>query len=236
MAVGGVGQQGAHCPLHGNGIVRRVVALHLIVDDAGPPKAPVLGKLQPVSLLGEHLRAQQGEEYRIAIDLHDVEQIGLHRTACRVDGLIREGHGVEEGAHAAAHEDEERILQWVTPRAAERRMLEDMRDPRGVRRRRLEDKGKEILPIIVVYVIDLATRSVVPVQATFRPVLRKRRPRGLCEPARSGEIVSAHRGSSPVTSSPGQLDTPPKLTTVSTRNVIDSSVRAKMGMVRDRVK
>ncbi len=175
VAVGRVRQQRAHRPLARNGVVGGVVPLHLVVDDAGALEVALIVELQPMPLLGEHLRLQQRKEHRIAVDLHDVEEVGLDRAARGVHGLIGKGHRVEEGVHAPAHEHEEGILQRIPPGAAEHGVLENMRNTGRIGRRRFEDEGEEVFRVVIVHMVHLAAGCLMAKEPPFGAVLRKRR-------------------------------------------------------------
>ena len=122
-------------------IRRRERALHLIVDNAaiGERCLRAFDFIVP-ALLHEHLRilAHRGIEYRVEVDIHEILEILVVAARDRIHRLVRIRHRIEERIEAALDELDERLLERIFARAAERRMLDDMRDARVIRRRRAE--------------------------------------------------------------------------------------------------
>ena len=73
--------------------------LHLVVDHTADRAVCI-----PVpALLLEHRRVHHSQraEHRVQVNVHQVAEIGLVGGSKGVDRLIREGHRIEEGSHAA---------------------------------------------------------------------------------------------------------------------------------------
>ena len=164
--VGGVGEQGAHRPGADHALGGGEDPLHLVEDHPGAQQAAGgtgrLAVLQVVPLLHEDLLPQQGEEHRVAVDQHQVVEVLLHLGAARVDGLVRVGHGVEEGVQAGLQHQDEGVLQREAARAGQHGVLQDVRLAGVVPRRGAEVEGEEVLLLPVAQVQDLAPRGPVP--------------------------------------------------------------------------
>ena len=129
---------------------RRERALHLIVDDAAVAQRLLLVRdLVVPALLHQDLRvlAHRGIEHCIEVDVHEVLEIFVIPACDGVHRLVRVRHGIEERVEAAFDEFDERFLQRVLARAAERRMLHDVRDARVIRRRRAERDRKDLVVV-----------------------------------------------------------------------------------------
>ena len=127
-------------------------ALHLVVDDAAV-RERVLWLLDLIvpALLHEDLRvlAHVRVEDGIEVDVHEVLEVLVVAAGHRVHRLVRIRHRVEEGVERAFDELDERLLERVLARAAERRVLDDVRDARIVDRRRAERDGKDLVVVVV---------------------------------------------------------------------------------------
>ena len=116
-------------------------ALHLIVDDAAVrERVFLLLDLIVPALLHEHLRvlAHVRVEDGVEVDVHEVLEVLVVAAGHRVHRLVGVRHRIEEGIEGALDELDERLLERVLARAAERRVLDDVRDARVVDRRRAE--------------------------------------------------------------------------------------------------
>ena len=132
-------------------IVRRGKrALHLVVDDAAVSERCLraLDFIVP-ALLHEHLRvlAHRGIEYRVEIDIHEILEILIVAARDRIHRLVRVRHRIEECIEAAFDELDKRLLERIFARAAKRRVLDDMRDARVIRRRRAERDGEYLVVV-----------------------------------------------------------------------------------------
>jgi hypothetical protein len=105
-------------------------ALHLVEDHAVENRGLLGGALLKVpALLPENVGvgAQRRGENRIQIDAQQVEKVLFVAAGKRIDGLVREGHGVEERGHGAFEQIQKRFLYRVFFRAAEHRMLQNVK-------------------------------------------------------------------------------------------------------------
>ena len=90
-------------------------------------------------------------EHCIEIDVHEILEVLGIAAGHGVHRLVRVGHRIQERIQRALHELDERLLQRVLARAAERRMLHDMRHARIVRRRRAERDVEHLVIIVGLY-------------------------------------------------------------------------------------
>ena len=135
VRVGGVGEQrrGKRVVEHRIGIGKG--ALHLVVHDAVVAQR-LVGPVDLVvpSLLLEDgaLLVDRGVENGIHIDVHEVQKVLLVGARHRVHRFIRERHGVQKRLHGAFDEVDEGLFDGEFVRAAQHRVLEDVKDPRTV--------------------------------------------------------------------------------------------------------
>ena len=153
-----------------HGIRRGIGPLHLIIDDplVRPLAVGRLG-LDVPALLPEDVLADAGMEDRIHIDVHQVVEILKVGAGHGIAGLVREGESIEEGLERALEQLHERLLDRVFVRTAEHGMLQDMGDPRGVRRGRAETHAEAFVFVVVADGKQLRTGHSVPPEAC-RPV------------------------------------------------------------------
>ena len=127
-------------------------ALHLVVDDAAV-RERILRLLDLIvpALLHEDLRvlAHVRVEDGVEVDVHEVLEVLVVAAGHRVHRLVRIRHRIEEGVERALDELDERLLERVLARAAERRVLNDVRDARIVDRRRTERDREDLIVVIV---------------------------------------------------------------------------------------
>ena len=125
---------GGHAALH-------LVEHHALVADL------IAFPLVPPALLTEDLRfmVDGGVEHRVQIHVDQVEKILIVPGAHGIDGLIREGEGVQKGLHGAFQQLHEGLLYRIPVRAAEHRMLQDMEHAGGILRQGLEGDGEGLV-------------------------------------------------------------------------------------------
>ena len=143
-------QRLVHGPLQ-NAVRGRIDALHLVVDDAVQRKRSISGlHLVVPALLPEDLLlpVQVRVEHRVQIDVHQVPEVRLIAARHRIDGLVRVGHGVQEGVERALHQLHKRIFGGILLRPAEDRVLHDVGHTGGIPRRGPESDGKHLVRII----------------------------------------------------------------------------------------
>ena len=152
IGIGGVRVQGSHCLPCQHLIRGRKNPFHLIIDHAVDRQGRIhaLHLIMP-ALLAENLLMLVNVriEYGIQIDLHQVLEILPIAAGHRVNRLVRVGHGIEEGIEGTLDQLHKRILHREFLRPAEHRMLQDMRSPRAVQRRRTEANRKDLILILV---------------------------------------------------------------------------------------
>ena len=156
MAAGSVGrvrEERAEGPLGHDGALARVVPLHFAEDHAARREARGgvggIDRFEVVPFLGEGLGAEEREEDRVAVDPHDVEVVRPVDACRRVDGLVRKRPGVQVGMHAPLEQNDEGILQGEAFRAAEHRVLEDVRHAVGGGGRGAEGEREGVLIVVV---------------------------------------------------------------------------------------
>ena len=116
-----------HCPAQSVlqlCVRRRQRPLHLVVDDAAHRAVFV-----PVpALLLEHALVHHGQraEHRVEIDVHQVPEVRLVGGSEGIHRLVREGHSVQEGRHAALEQLQKRRLHRVLLAACQHRVLENV--------------------------------------------------------------------------------------------------------------
>ena len=157
-AVDGVRQQLAH----GAAVQPRqragVGPLHLVVDDAGhrqrPGRVVRFGGGQVVAFPLEGVLGEQRMEHRVEVHLGQVEQVLAGVAGHRVVGAVRRRHGVDEGGHAHLQHLEERLAHREAAGAGQHHVLQDVRQPGVVRRRRGEVDREQVLRVVAVDVQD----------------------------------------------------------------------------------
>jgi len=140
-------------------------ALHLVEDYALVDQR-LAGLIQLVvpALLLEVVRRQAREEHRVEVHIDQVVEVFQVLAGDRVDGLVGVGHRVQKGLKRALDQLDKRIFERIFARAAQHGVLEDMRDPGRVRRRRAESDPKDLVLIIILKREHLRTRRAVAQQ------------------------------------------------------------------------
>ena len=118
------------------------------------------------ALLAENLfpGVDIGSKDRIHIHVHKVLEVPVVAACHGIYGLVRIGHGVEEGVQRTLCQLYEGILCGKKLGAAEHRMLHDMGNSGGIRRRRPEAYVKHLVFIIVLKEEDPGAGSFVAQQ------------------------------------------------------------------------
>ena len=162
-AVGRVRIERAH-----DGVLLQLVgvgegAAHLVVDHALAAERAVLRELVVPALLAEDLALfiYQRAEHGVEIDAHEVDEVLAVAAGDGVIGLVREGHGVEEGVHGGLHELHEGLLDPVQLRAAEDGVLEYVKDARVVLGQRREGDAKGAVRLGALYPDELEPGALV---------------------------------------------------------------------------
>ena len=108
-------------------------ALHLVQHHAGARQDAVLQLIVPALLL-EYLRlfVDAGEEDRVEVDVHEVEEVLIVAARDRVAGLVRVGQRVEEGIERALHQLHKRLPDGVFVAARKHAVFQYMRHARAV--------------------------------------------------------------------------------------------------------
>ena len=106
-------------------------------------------------------------EHGIHVDVHQILKILVVAACHRINGLVRIGHGIQEGIQGAFHQFHEGILRREILRAAQDRMLHDMRDSRAVARRCPETDRKYLVVVVLLYQKNPCLALLVPEQITF---------------------------------------------------------------------
>ena len=122
-------------------------ALHLVVHHAahGAVGVPV-----PAFLL-EHALVHHGQraEHRVQVHVHQVLEVGLVGGGKRVYGLIREGHRVQEGRHAAFQQLQERRSDRVFFAARQHRVFQNVEHSGVVGRKGAEADAERLVDIFI---------------------------------------------------------------------------------------
>ncbi len=148
---------------------RGIGALHLVEHDALERERHLraVGLVVP-AFLPEGVLRDQREEHRVEIDVDEIVEVLEVLAGDRIGGLVRKGHGVEEGVHRALDQLDERLLDRIFARPAEHRMLEDMRDARRILGRRLEGDAEHLVLVVIDEAQHLGAGLLVPVERHFR--------------------------------------------------------------------
>ena len=153
-AVGGVGEQRARKRLIENVVRVGERTLHLVEHDAVVRKARVrsltLDLEVPALLLKDagavvNRRVQDGVE----VDAHEVLEVGRVRRCHGVHRLVGESERVQEGLHARLEQVDEGLLDGVSVRAAQHRVLEDVEHAGIVGGRGLERYGERLVRVVI---------------------------------------------------------------------------------------
>mmetsp|Transcript_47425 Transcript_47425/g.153933 ORF Transcript_47425/g.153933 Transcript_47425/m.153933 type:complete len:580 (+) Transcript_47425:1475-3214(+) len=148
----------------------RVDALHLVEDHALVLERPpcVIDVIVPPLLLEDprpldwvkHAR----EKARVEIHRDEVEKVLLVLAGDRVHCPVRAGHRIQKGLERALEELDEGLLQRVSPRAAQHRVLEDVRHARVVLWERPEVAREDLVLVRGVDGEHLRRGRLVPVE------------------------------------------------------------------------
>ena len=175
--VGVVRQDAAHLLPFDDPVQAGVGALHLVVDDPLDRQrradVPDPLEVQMVPLLFEMLLGEQRPEHGVAVDSGDVLEVLPVHAGAGVDGLVRVGHGVQETGQAGFQQLVERVFDGISRRAAQRRVLQDVRQPAVVRRRRLERHREQILRVVGRQVQQPRPAALVPQEQRRHPQPRQ---------------------------------------------------------------
>ena len=140
---------GAHGPLH-------LVEHHALVDRLFLAVRPFD---VPALLLEDAGVMQDGRgEHGVQIDLRQVQEVRLVQAGHRVHGLVRKGHRVQEGVHAALDQLHERLPDGILVAAAEHRVLQDVKHAGIVLRQGLKRDGKQLVFLQAVKIAQLRAR------------------------------------------------------------------------------
>ena len=128
-------------------------ALHLVIDHAVAPERTIrtLQLIVPALLTeGGRVGDAEGVENGVQIDVHQIEKVLLIPGTDGVHGLIREGHGVEEGLKRALQQLHKGLLHGVLLRAAEDGVLQNVEDAGVILRDGLKCDGKGLVVVVPV--------------------------------------------------------------------------------------
>ena len=145
-----VGSIREHGPLQGVlqlGVRGGQRALHLVVDYAADRAVRI-----PVpALLLEHGRVHHSQraEHRIQVDIHQVAEIGLVGGGKRVDRLVREGHCIEEGRHAAFEQLHKGGADRVFFAAGQHGVLQNVEHAGVIGRKGAEADAESLVDVLV---------------------------------------------------------------------------------------
>jgi hypothetical protein len=148
-------------------------ALHLVVDHALDGKLRIPGgQVQVPAFLLEDLRGDAGEEDSVQVHVHQVAEVLQVLAGHGVAGLVRVGHGVQEGLQGPLEQVHEGLLDRVLARAAQHGVFKDVRHARGIGRRRADRDAENLVLIVVLDREDARSRLVMDVQVGLGRDLR----------------------------------------------------------------
>ena len=147
--VAGVREEHGHDGLAHHVLGAGVGALHFVEDHALVAGHAVFVELIVPALLVEDLRLliNGRAEHCIQIHPHQIQEILVIPAGNGVAGLVREGHGVEEGVHGVLHQLHEGLLHRIFLRTAEDGMLQNVEHAGAVLRQGGEGNGKGLVVI-----------------------------------------------------------------------------------------
>ena len=90
-------------------------------------------------------------EHGIQIDIHQIPEVLIIAACHREHGLVRIGHGIQEGIHGSLDQLYKRILGRILLRTAQDRVFYDVRDTGGVLRGRAE---RNVEYLVVIFIFD----------------------------------------------------------------------------------
>ena len=144
------------------GVRGGIDTFHLVEDNAlvlpGPVRA--VGLDMP-SFLTEAVFRNEGMEDGVHIDVDEVVEILQIGAGHGIAGLVRESEGVEKGLQRALEEVHEGFLDRIFARAAENRVLDDVRHAGGVFGRCAEGCAEAFVFVIIDDGENLRARDVV---------------------------------------------------------------------------
>ena len=133
--------------------------LHLVVHHAA--EAAVRLPVPALLLKDAALLHRQRAEHRVEVDVHQVAEVRLVGGGEGIHRLVREGHGVEEGGHAALDQLHERRGHRVFFRPCQHRMLQNVEHPRVVAGKSPEPDAKGLVLVLVFHQQDGGPADVV---------------------------------------------------------------------------
>ena len=169
LAIGGVGKEG----ILGEGVHHRIGrgidTLHLIEDDPliDQRRVAAFQLIVPAFLL-EGVFGQKRKQHGVEIDIDEVVEVLEVLAGHRIGGLVRKGHGVEEGVHGALQQLHERFLHRKLGAAAQDRVLENMGDAGGILGWGLEGDPKHLVLVVIDEAEHLRPGLLVPEELRLR--------------------------------------------------------------------
>ena len=151
-AVGGIRKQGIHDLPFQNVIRGREGSLHLIVNhSADRQRAFRIFKVIVPAFLAENLFffVNIRIEHGIQIHMHQILEVLVIAAGYRITGLVRVGHGVQEGIQRPLYQFDKRIFQGEIPRSAQDAVLRDMGHAGGILRRCPESDVEHLVFVVI---------------------------------------------------------------------------------------
>ena len=163
-AVAVVREAGRQHALHDDLVHRGHGALHLIEHHAlvGGGAVRVLHLNVPALLVEDiGVGADGGGKDGVQVHFRQVHEVLIVAAGHGVHGLVREGHGVEEGIHGGLEQLHEGLLHRELVAAAKHGMLQDMEHAGGILGQGLESDGKQLVRFAVIHPHQLRAGLVV---------------------------------------------------------------------------
>ena len=148
-----------------------ISALHFAVHHAVAAGRLARGvKFVMPALLPEDFRTliDQRTEDAVEIDGHQVEQVLFAAAGHRIERLVAEGHGIEEGLHGALQQGDERLLDRELPGTVEHAVLQNVEHAGIVFRQSLEADGEGFVFVSPVEIQQLRAGFLVPQRVELR--------------------------------------------------------------------
>ena len=88
-------------------------------------------------------------QHRVQIDMHQVLEILVIGAGHRVHRLVRIRHGIEERVHGTFHQLHKGVFYRKLLGPTQNTVLQNVRHPGGIRRRRPKSDGKHLVLVII---------------------------------------------------------------------------------------
>ena len=166
---GRIGQRAFHLVVH-HAVVRKLRPR----SRAGAGSFAICARFAFASLIGRHqlvvpafllehlaLAVDIGVQHGVHVHVGQVHEVLVVRGRDGVQRLVAERHGVQKRLHAGFQQVDERLFDREFLRSAQHGMLQDVKHPRVVGRRRAKRDGECLVVVVVLQVQQLRAADIV---------------------------------------------------------------------------